>query len=67
MVRLRISSSSDREQIMNAPRARDSQTRSRFQSWIVNTDVLDYGEPLRLQSGALVRGALVLSAPARLA
>jgi hypothetical protein len=67
IVRLIISRNSDRGQIMNAPRAHDSQTKSRFQGWIAKADVIDYGEPLRLLSGALVRGALVLITPARLA
>jgi hypothetical protein len=45
IVRLMISRNSDRGQIMNAPREHDFRNQDRFQGWIENTDVFDYGEP----------------------
>ena len=52
---------------MLAPRAHEYGNRKGLQGWFADVDVIDYGEPLRLLVGALVRGASVLIAPVRLA
>src|SRR5438445_4319044 len=49
-VRLMSSSNSDTEQVTNAPR--DCRSRNGVQGWFADVDVIDYGEPLRLLSGA---------------
>jgi hypothetical protein len=63
IVRLIISRNSDHGQIMNAPRAHDSHNRIRFQGWFADVDVIDYGEPLRLQSRCSGHGARSVITP----
>jgi hypothetical protein len=57
MVRLMISRSPDREQIINTPRAHDCRNQEGVQGWFADEDVIDYGEPLRLLNRCIWLGA----------